>query len=203
MDYRTVLILLLAVLLVCSLSALAWFYWQTHGDSLSLPPLDQPDSSNSEAMTADEDAFINVYFLTEDHSQLQAEKRLAPILDSITDRVRRAITELLRGPLASNLISPIPPGTELENVFWSQSDGTVYLSFTEDLLKNAPGHALSEWAIIYSIVNTVTDRSPAIKQVQFLIEGEVIQNPYTIWDWTYPFQQPDRVFNREGLAEGS
>ncbi|HQH74404.1 MAG TPA: GerMN domain-containing protein [bacterium] len=154
MDSRTNLIIGLSVLLVVSMATAGFLYWQLESQSEPIPiPADVIENEKA-APAFTNGITIDLYFLTMDHTQFAVEKRQILEPSSITDRIRKALEELLRGTLSKNLISPIPEHTKLQSVFFNEMDGRAYLSFSKELTAGNPGHALSEWGTIYSIVNT-------------------------------------------------
>ncbi|MFB3785941.1 MAG: GerMN domain-containing protein [bacterium] len=195
MDSRTNLIIALSVLLAASLATAGFLYWQleSQSDPIPIPPEVIENEKAAPAFT--NGITIDLYFLTMDHTQFAVEKRLILEPSSITGRIRQAMEELLRGTLSKNLIAPIPEQTKLQSVFFNEMDGRAYISFSKELIANNPGHALSEWAAIYSIVNTAAAQSAAVKEVQILVDGEIINSDNTLWDWSLPFQ-PDPTFVR-------
>ncbi len=200
-DFRTLLIIILSILFLVSLTAVGYLFFQLDSQppQITLPPLPTPSTPIKSRETELKQTGINVFYLTKDYTQLESERRTIFKPDSITNLVLAALKELVRRPVSSNLINPIPKNTKIENVFWSEEEGRIYVSFSEELLDNKSEHALSEWAIIYSIVNTAADQSPRIKDVQILINGEIIQSENTVWDWSLPFA-PDKTFVRYNIS---
>jgi len=195
MDVRTNMIIGLSVLLCFTAGLAGFLFWQLESKSDPIPiPADVLQTQTTTPAFTNS-ITINLYFLTMDQSQFAIEKRLILEPASITDRIRKAMEELLRGTHSKNLISPIPEQTQLQSVFFNETEGRAYISFSKELIANNPGHALSEWAAIYSIVNTAAAQSAAVKEVQILVDGEIIDSTHTIWDWSLPFQ-PDPTFVR-------
>jgi len=196
MDIRTILIIGLSILLTATIAVSGYFYWQLEKKPQPIPipnldSLSQPVQSSSDVSER-----IDVYYLTPDQSQFMVDKRLIIKAETIPERIHKALDELLNTKkIPSSMIAPIPPGTQLQSVYWNEMDGRVYVSFSKEILDNNPGHALSEWATIYCIVNTFAAQSATVKEVQILIDGETIHNPNAIWDWSHPFQ-PDHTFVR-------
>ncbi len=198
MDFRTFLIILLALLLALSIGTVVFLFQEINTKPTTIPipnsienPTPHPSSESLNIGMQ-----IDVYYVTKNHQQLAIEKKEVTPTNSITERIQIALEKLIQGPRTQGLITPIPVDTELESVFWSELDGRIYVSFSEELVEKAPGHALSEWATIYCIVNTVAAQSPAIKDVQILVGGEVITQRGTLWDWSMPFQSDDTFLLR-------
>lgn len=194
MDTRTIVIITLSLLLLMAIAISGYFYWQleTQPDPFPIPEPIRIAQENPQP--ADGSERFDVFFLTPDHSQLIKETRMSLRSSVINERIRKALEELLNPQkISSNLIAPIPAGTKLQCIFWNELDGRVYVSFSNELIVNAPGNTLDEWAIIYSIVNTVAAQSVAIKDVQILVDGNVVNAPSLNWDWSRPFQS-DQTF---------
>ncbi len=189
MDIRTVIIIGLSILLLLAIAVSGFFYWQLESqpDPFPVPVLPTPQPVQN---TSDINERIDIYYLNSDYTQFIIETRSIIKSRTIPDRIHRALDELLnRNKTPEKRIAPIPEGTTLQSVFWGETDGRVYLSFSKEIIENAPGNSLAEWATIYSIVNTVAAQSSTVKEVQFLIDGERIQSPNTDWDWSLPFQK--------------
>ncbi len=203
MDIKTFLVLFLSILLSAALLASGYLYWQLETTPAPLPIPEIEKISNPTPIESDTSIEIELFYLTLDHNQFVIDTRRVLKADTISGRIRRAIEELLntqKNPV--NLIAPIPEGTQLQSVIWSDSDNRVYISFSKELIENNPGHALSEWASIYCIVNTVAAQSTAVEDVQILVDGETIDNPSLNWDWSRPYQ-PDFTFVRYSTAQGA
>lgn len=196
MDTRTLIIVLLSLLLAAAIAVSGYFYWQLESKPGPIPVPEQIKIAQEKPQEADNSEQLNIFYLPPDYSQFIKETRISLRSTVVSERIRKALEELLNPQkIPSNLVVPIPEGTKLQNVFWSDTDGRVYISFSRELVDNAPGNALEEWATIYSIVNTVAAQSAAVKEVQILKEGEMITADHLNWDWSRPFL-PDSTFVR-------
>jgi len=203
MDIKTFLVIFLSILLSAALLASGYLYWQLETTPAPLPIPAIVKIATPTPVENDTSIEIELFYLTMDHNQFVIELRRVLQADTISGRIRRAIEELLNTQKTpANLIAPIPEGTQLQSVIWSDSDNCVYISFSKELIENNPGHALSEWAAIYCIVNTAAAQSTAIEDVQILVDGETIDNPTLNWDWSRPFQ-PDFTFVRYSTAQSA
>lgn len=188
MDIRLILIAVLTILLILSLSGLGIMYietrtFQPQNVALVIEPTPNPNLPSDLSI-----AEINVYFITEDYQLLKPETRHIPQPDSIVERVEMSLQELLEGPRSRDLLPTIPDGTTIRSVFWNEEDQLIAVNFSPELLKTKGMHALQEWSIIYSIVNTVAAQSSAYEvKVQILVDGKPPVN--TLWDWTKPFEE--------------
>ncbi|MFH1743095.1 MAG: GerMN domain-containing protein [bacterium] len=153
-----------------------------------LPPISdtstQPEQEDSRP--------ISLYFLSSDHKFLVREPRTMVLTGQLEERLAIVVKALLAGPDLRNLRPTIPAGTQLRALFWDDKQQCVTVSLSQDFLSRRPGHALAEWAAIYSLVNTISDQDSAIRWVQILVEGELVEDG-TLWDLSEPFA-PDHTF---------
>ena len=201
-DMRTLVIMVLSVLLVAAVGIIGLFLSQPKKPSVLARPTTS-ESGIPEVATGGEAANeVRLYYLSPDQNQLEVEKRYVRMPDLIPGRVETALREWLKGPKPGNLILPVPKGAQLQNVYWSEEDRRIYVSFSEEFSPGLQSHGLAEWATIYAIVNTVMDQSPAINDVQILVNGEVISDTQSVWDWSLPFKA-DQTFVRHGSNGGT
>lgn len=89
-------------------------------------------------------------------------------LTSIEILAVNALEKLIAGPKNVDLISVIPPGTELISI--QVQDGLAILNFNQALISNHWGGAEAEKATVASIVKTLT-AFPGIDKILILVEG--------------------------------
>jgi spore germination protein GerM len=142
---------------------------------------------------------VPLYFLSMDQRLLVRERRAIALKGRLEERLTTIVEELLAGPRLRNLLRTIPPGTRLQSLFWDQSERCVVVSLSREFLDRRPGHALAEWASVYSLVNTVADHDSSIRSVQILVDGELVEEG-ALWDLSDPFA-PDHTFVLYGSAE--
>lgn len=202
MDLRTLFIGFLTLVLAVSLAAAGYLYLRLQELETTDIPIPQEvidaQSQPAEIPTGPMD-LIRLYFPTESHDLLSYEVIQTLPNDTLSERLHTAVTELMRGPRQDGLLNPIPEGTQLQSVFWREQDNRAYVSFSPQLLDKNSLNALAEWATIYSIVNTVAEQSSAIREVQILIDGQIIKSDFTTWDWSMPFK-PDKTFVRYDIG---
>ncbi|MBM3294248.1 MAG: GerMN domain-containing protein [Candidatus Aminicenantes bacterium] len=166
---KTVLLAVLTVLL----AVLAFRFIRSGGREDIRPAEDvgAPASGLSEAEARNlPRRTVTVFFARENDDRLVGEKREIPA-DGVPDREARAILdELLRGSLEGNL-SPLPPGTKLEQVFVAKN-GTAYVDFSRDLVARHPSGTSAETATIFAVVNSLTANLASVKNVLILVDGE-------------------------------
>jgi spore germination protein GerM len=156
--------------------------------ALELPPIpvkeEPPDENNTFT--------VPLYFLSSDHRLLVKERRTLVLSGRLEDRLEILVRALIGGPSARNLLPTIPEGTRLQSLFWDEAQKCVVLSLSREFIDSRPGHALAEWASIYSLVNTLADHDSAIQTVQILVEGELVEDDL-LWDLSEPLA-PDKTF---------
>ena len=111
---------------------------------------------------------INLYFADADMKKLVKEYRKINITD--TQPVEQYIvSELIKGTSGENRQKLLAPNTRIISV--ETTDGTCYVNFKHDFIDKNISTLDKERLVIYSIVNSLTERSD-VKNVQFLIEGK-------------------------------
>lgn len=110
---------------------------------------------------------IDLYFATEDGTQLQKESR--SIYYSASKPLEWAVVErLIAGPKVSGNYATLPANTQILSV--TSADGICYVNldstFTTDAL------AVDEKIPVYSIVDTIVKDCSNISQVQISVNGE-------------------------------
>jgi spore germination protein GerM len=113
---------------------------------------------------------ITLYFPADDESGLVTETREMSWATTDPDRIRQIVLALVEGP-AKTHNRPLPPSTDIRAVFLTP-DGSVYLDFSNEILKGfAPG-IQSEALAVYSIVDSLAANIPAVKKVKILLQGQ-------------------------------
>ncbi len=103
------------------------------------------------------------------------------------DLPRRAVEELIAGPMDEELFPTIPEETVLIGV--SVEEGVARADFSEELRTNHWGGSLGEILTVYAIVNTLAQFSE-IDTVQVLIDGQPQETLVGHMDLSRPLQ-PD------------
>jgi len=113
---------------------------------------------------------VTVFFAREEDDKLVGETREIPADPSPEREARAILAELLDGSAAGNL-SPLPPGTKLEQVFITRT-GTAYVDFSRDIVLRHPSGTSAETATIFAVVNSLAANLKAVKRVFILVDGE-------------------------------
>jgi len=175
MNRRTVFVTLAVVAVLIGgfyyLRSLAWrVFHEIQGGEESVHA-----RLNQEALQASSGVqqAITLYFPADDGSGLVTETRQMLWAVADTDRIRQIVLALVEGPTKTHN-RPLPPSTDIRAVFLT-NDGTVYLDFSNDMLKGfAPG-IQSETLTVYSIVDSLAANVPAVKKVKILLQGQEVE----------------------------
>lgn len=139
------------------LTSLPPAYYDSHTLNLHYPTIDYSETVK-----------LEMTFVHEDEKTLEA-----------------CVIELLaQSPENPDLRSPFPEGTKVNNIY---REGTMcVLDLSPEFVTAAPHSAEAEKAIIYSIVNTLTEL-PDINSVKILIDGKH-SSDYSFFDISSPFE---------------
>mgnify|MGYP000966051783 CR=1 FL=1 len=129
---------------------------------------------------------VKLYFSDSNGAHLVVEERdIGANPDDIENKI---IEELIAGPEDGSLIRTVPPETKIRDI--KVVDGICYVDLSmEFVTKNNVG-ATGEALTIYSIVNSLTELSN-INKVQFLIEGEKLDEYKGHLDFGKPFEHTE------------
>ena len=116
---------------------------------------------------------IVLYFSDRDGEYLVGEKRKIEKKGEMKEEAKEVVDELIKGP-KGKLIPTLPPRTKCLN-FKLNEKGVAIVNFNRALSKDHPGGSSAEILTAYSIVNSLTQNFPQIKQVQILIEGKPVE----------------------------
>ena len=111
---------------------------------------------------------VNLYFPSTDYREiLTVEKTFAPVANK---NFEASVAELLLDPPKdTNLISPFPKGTTINDA--RTENGVCILDVSSEFIISTPHDAEKEHAVITAIVDTLTEL-PNINSVKFLIDGK-------------------------------
>lgn len=112
---------------------------------------------------------IVLYFSDEQAMGLVAENRKIQISNNVPLE-RYIVEELIKGPQNKSNLATIPPETKINDI--KTKDGVCQIDLSGDIISKHPGGSTGEIFTIYSIVNSLTELSPKIQKVAFLIDGK-------------------------------
>lgn len=116
---------------------------------------------------------VVLYFSDQDGEYLIGEQRKILRKKKIQEEAREVVDELIKGP-KGKLIPTLPSRTRCMTLKLDEK-GTARVDFNRAFLKDHPGGSSAEILTTYSIVNSLAQNFPQIKQVQFLIEGKSVE----------------------------
>jgi len=114
-----------------------------------------------------------LYFSDQDGEYLIGEKRKIIKKGDFKDEGKEVIDELIKGP-RGKLIPTLPSRTKCLSLKLNEK-GVATVNFNKALSKEHPGGSSAEILTVYSVVNSLTQNFPQIKQVQILIEGKPVE----------------------------
>jgi spore germination protein GerM len=112
---------------------------------------------------------ITLFFLAEGDELLHGEEREIVAGPSTAAEAERIIAELIRGS-DGDLISPLPPETEVRQVFVTD-EGVAYVDFSRDISEKGSFGSSAELSAVFAVVNSLAYNLKAVKKVAILIEG--------------------------------
>lgn len=146
----------------------------------NLPPREETD-----------EVLVILYFPDEQMMGLVAETRGISI-NPLQDIERFIVDALIAGPETAGLYPSFPPGVSYNRV--ERTGDMVTVDFPQDFYSHLAGGSLAEEMMIFSLVNTLTER-PEIRRVQILIAGLPIQLDEGAWhmDLSRPIERDESL----------
>lgn len=187
------LIILVAILVALVLLIIvggAFLYYQfREGAPIALPPtvISSPPSPVAGDDETVERRTILVYFLSPAYLKLVGEPREIMVPQTLARIAKTALEALCDGPQSSDLKDTVPKEAKVLATFHEPNEKRLYVDLNASFYRHLPGHTLSEWAAIYSVVNTVCALSNDIESVVFLEEGKPVEQSPGNWSWRGPF----------------
>ncbi len=133
---------------------------------------------------------LSLYFANQDASRLVCQQRGMEVKQSQSLEYQ-IVEQLISGPDNSNggtFIATIPPDTKIRDI--KTEEGICYVNLSKDFMKKQ--NNVSETIVIYSIVNSLTELE-TVNKVQFLIEGEKINEYSEGIDFSKPFERDNSL----------
>ena len=126
---------------------------------------------------------VTLYFAGPEADKLVPETHEIAVEEGLEAQVRAVIAEFARGPADGDIVSSMPDGVQILQVFWVEDTQTLYLDFNRALVTNHPGGSAGEYYTITTIIKTIGENFPQVRYVQFLISGypvETIAGHYAV-----------------------
>lgn len=127
-----------------------------------------------------------LYFADQEGKKLVCQQRGIEVKQSQSVEYQ-IVEQLISGPdksSESNLAATVPSDTKIRDI--KTEEGICYVNLSREFLKKQGN--ISETLIIYSIVNSLTELD-TVNKVQFLIEGEKINEYSGDIDFSKPFDR--------------
>lgn len=132
---------------------------------------------------------VILYFSDRSGSTLVSEQRSVEIKKSLSLEYQ-IVEQLIIGPDKKMLNATISDNTEIKDI--KTEDGICYVNLSKDFIKNTPAGIKSELVKIYSVVDSLTELS-YVNKVQFLIEGEKVNEISDGIDFSKPFDRNTEI----------
>lgn len=142
--------------------------WITQPDPASGNPAAEGAVVTGEARTIQ----ATLFYVDESGTRLGPTARDVIYGATAVDQARRLVEAQVADP-PPGLVSPIPVGTTVRNVFLSDRR-EAYVDLGGGVVQNHPGGSLNEALTVYAIVNVLTTNLPEIDAVQILIDGREV-----------------------------
>ena len=111
---------------------------------------------------------VTLFFVAED-DLLHKETREILAGPTDADEAERTLAELVRGS-EEGLVSPLPPGTKVRQVFIAK-DGVATVDFSREIAEGFSYGSTSELAAVYAVVDTLVSNFKPVQKVILLVEG--------------------------------
>ncbi len=138
---------------------------------------------------------ITLYLVSQSGKTLALEDREIALADSVQEQAKQVVRELLAGS-RRGLTSPLPRGVELRELFITPQ-GLAFVDFSQELISNHVGGTSAEELTVYSLSNTLIANFPAVKSVQFLVEGREVPTLAGHLDLTIPYGRGPRRLEQD------
>ena len=136
---------------------------------------------------------VQLYFAAVEGTHLVPRRATLPGCADDRECLRALLEQLIAGP-EGEALPVLPEQTRIQNV--EIENDLLRVDFSRELVDLHPGGSLSELLSIYSLVNSLTENFPYIRQLQVLVDGEVketlkghvrIDQPiYADFTWSQP-----------------
>ena len=131
---------------------------------------------------------VSLYFADKTGKKLVKEEREIEI-SQIQTREKSVVEQLIIGAKEEGHISAIPSDIKIRDVTTTK-EGICYVDLSSDSINKIINGNINEKIAIYSIVNSMVSLYN-VEKVQFLIEGEKIEETMGHLDYTKPFEGMD------------
>jgi spore germination protein GerM len=157
-----------------------------------------PSQDEEESDEAARRIRVTLYMLSESGTALAAEDREIALADNLQDQAKQVLRELLAGSRQGRS-SAVPQGVQLREVFITPQ-GLAFVDLSQELVSNHIGGSRAEELTVYSLSNTLIANFPAVKRVQFLVEGREVPTLAGHLDLTQSYGRGPRRLEQESTS---
>lgn len=129
-------------------------------------------------------AILKLYFTNIDGTDFQIEDRVVEV-NANQAREKTILEQLIAGPLEKGYYPTVPADTKIRDVTTTK-DGICYVNLSQDFLTKTTTANINDVVTVYSIVNSLCELEE-VDKVQFLMEGEKIEDYKGVLDFSTPF----------------
>lgn len=113
-----------------------------------------------------------LFYVSEDGTRLTIVEKDVAFAEAPDDQAKEIINAQI-APVTEPLVSAIPPGTTLRNVFITPQK-EAFVDLSPDVSSAHPGGTTNELLTVYTIVHALTFNLPAVTAVQVLVDGKEV-----------------------------
>lgn len=125
-----------------------------------------------ESLASGEKREVILFFAAPTGEGLVTEPR--SILRSVLlEEIKTTVQALITGSEQGNL--PVVPAQAQVREVYLDKEGTAYIDFSREIQSAPQGGGWWELLTVYSIVNSLTQNFPEVRQVQILVEGQAVE----------------------------
>lgn len=143
---------------------------------------------------------VTLFMLADSGTALATEDREIALSDSLQEQAKQVLRELLSGSRQGRA-SAVPTGVQLRELFITPQ-GLAFVDLSQELISNHIGGSRAEELTIYSLSNTLIANFPAVKRVQFLVEGREVPTLAGHLDLTQSYGRAPRRLEQEATSSG-
>ena len=129
-------------------------------------------------------AILKLYFTNADGTDFQIEDRVVEV-NANQAREKTILEQLIAGPLEKGYYPTVSADTKIRDVT-TKKDGICYVNLSQDFLTKTATANINDVVTVYSIVNSLCELEE-VDKVQFLMEGEKIEDYKGVLDFSTPF----------------
>jgi len=162
---KRIFFILAAVLIIGILLGyiLGWFFQDAQDEVGQVPEFTEEAKVERE---------VTLYFAEPQGRYLARETTIISGCEDDRDCVRALLEQLIKGPQGDN-VRVLPETTRIEGI--ELENDLVRINFSRHLVDHHPGGSMTELLAIYSLINSLSESFPYLRQMQIVVEGEVRQ----------------------------